>query len=424
MENILMRDKINAFFDRAIRVSLIVFAVGSPFSISFAQFGLVPAILFWLTQGILNKFKGVKGTPVDIPVMIFLAGQLITSIFCEYSKTAFAEYQGEWQILMLYVIMNKVDREFGKKLIKILFVVCVLVSLFGFYQHFTGWGLKIHNFRVEAIRLKTSTYIFYDIVGGFGLHLTFGGYYMMIALLGWVYLIREKKNRLFFIIGTVIITLAVVGSYARTAWFGILAGALFLIFILVKEKKKLLSCLLILLLVVGSMMFLKPVRNRALSIKNLTHDRRYQIWRVALLMIKDHPFLGVGNGNFMRYYPGYAMKETPGSLFPPDKPMGHPHNDLLIVYLTAGLTGFIGYLLMWFTLFQQGLKYMRTSPDQKYLMAGLLAGLAAFFVAGLGQCYFTASTNSMLLWFFISMVSLLLMEKDKQDFPVNPFRRK
>ncbi len=410
-----LKNKADIFLDQAIKVGLIIFVIGSPFSISLAQIGLVPAILFWLIQIILNKFNGIKGSFIDLPIIIFLIGQLITSIFCKYSGNAFASYQGEWQILLVYLIVSKVDVNFLKKLLKIMFFVCVLISIYGIYQHFSGWDI------IRQRALKTSTYHFnvYDITGGFGLHLTFGGYYMMIVLLGAAYFLRMIKNRWFYISGTILIILATIGSYARSAWIGLLAGALILFVLTIKNKKKLILTVLCLFIFLFGLAWAVPgVKYRISTLKDLKNTRRPQIWRVALLMIKDHPFIGVGNGNFKKYYEKYRIKKKLRPDAPEDKVIGHPHNDLLSIYLTAGLLGFIGYLLMWFRIIKNGIKYIRENREEKYLMAGLVSGVIAFFIAGLGQNYFTDSENSMLLWFFIGSILSLYNKNTEKSFPL------
>jgi len=235
MTALVIKNNINILLDKAIKGCLIIFVIGSPFSISLAQIGLVSGLIFWFIQLIINRFKGIKGTFLDLPIILLLLGQFITSLFCKYSKNAFANYQGEWQILIVYLMISKIDIKFLKKLLVIMFVVCVLISFYGFYQHFSGWDIWRQR------PLDTSTYHWgvYDIVGGFGLHLTFGGYYMMIALLGLAYFIRIKKYKWLFWAGTIIILLATIGSYARSAWAGLAAGFLFLNFLTVKSKKKL-----------------------------------------------------------------------------------------------------------------------------------------------------------------------------------------
>lgn len=390
-----MSKRVNKILTQVIKTCLIIFVIGSPFSISLAQIGLVSAIFFWLISLAINRLKNFRRTIIDIPIIIYLIGQLITSIFCEYSKNAFANYQGEWQILMVYMI-GSIDRDFYKKLLNILFIMCIIISIYGFYQHFTGWDLWRQKY------ISTRVGGFAAITGGFGLHLTFGGYFMMIALLALSYFVKYKKYRFFYIIGTMFIVLATIGSYAKTAWVGFVCGVIFMAFFIYRKnlKRLVLFLILIIAIIFLSIWFIEPLKNRVF-VQTYSWKHRLAIWKSSLFIIREHPILGIGNGNFKRYSEKY-MKD---SGFPAE---GHPHNDYLNIYLTAGLIGFIGYMLMWIIILRKGIKYVLEEREDKPLMIGLLSALVAFMIAGLGQNYFTDSENSMLMWFFIAGVNLLL----------------
>jgi O-antigen ligase/tetratricopeptide (TPR) repeat protein len=82
----------------------------------------------------------------------------------------------------------------------------------------------------------------------------------------------------------------------------------------------------------------------------LTHDRlpggnsmlvRWQYWLAAAKMYADHPFTGVGPGNFAHFYTHYkpaAALET----------VADPHNFLLSVLTQYGPLGLIGFLAIFF----------------------------------------------------------------------------
>ena len=63
-------------------------------------------------------------------------------------------------------------------------------------------------------------------------------------------------------------------------------------------------------------------------------------WRAALGMFGDHPWLGVGIGNFVAAYPAYALPHW-------RDPLGHAHNIYLHVLAETGLLGLAAYLIFW-----------------------------------------------------------------------------
>ncbi|MBU1076015.1 MAG: O-antigen ligase family protein [Spirochaetes bacterium] len=387
--------------DKVIRFFLIIFVVGSPFSISLAQIGLVPAIIIWLFKVIFLKKLRFYGTFLDTAILLYILGTLLTSFFCEHSSKAFSSIQEIWHILMLYVLIDVSDEKFIKKLIKILFLFTVLTSIYGVWQHFSGWDL----IRKRSLTPNAPGASFYNITGGFGLHLTYGGYVMMIALVGLsLILAHRRSDRKYFwysIAGTFLITFTVYGSYARSAWAGFIVGLLLWGFL---KSKKWFAVIMIFLIFFGSVAFftVPTFKYKIKTFTQIQESRRWQIWSVALKMIKDHPVIGVGHGNFNTYYVNYMDKKNWR------EPSGHPHNDFLSIYLSTGLIGFISYLLLWFLIIKKGIASIRKTEDEgSNYITGLLSGIVAFMVAGLSQNYFTDSENSMLLWFFISALAVL-----------------
>jgi putative inorganic carbon (HCO3(-)) transporter len=63
-------------------------------------------------------------------------------------------------------------------------------------------------------------------------------------------------------------------------------------------------------------------------------------WQAAANMWRDHPWLGVGFGNYAVVYPAYAVGRWLDSL-------GHAHNYLLNLGAETGLIGIIVYLIFW-----------------------------------------------------------------------------
>jgi len=63
-------------------------------------------------------------------------------------------------------------------------------------------------------------------------------------------------------------------------------------------------------------------------------------WRAAWAMFSDHPWLGVGIGNYAVAYPAYSLPHW-------RDPLGHAHNIYLHFLAETGLPGLATYLLFW-----------------------------------------------------------------------------
>ncbi len=66
---------------------------------------------------------------------------------------------------------------------------------------------------------------------------------------------------------------------------------------------------------------------------------RFELWRGAIIMIKQEPLTGIGLNN---YNPGLRQLVSQGILDPQIAHHGHAHNELLMWWATGGILGLIG----------------------------------------------------------------------------------
>lgn len=388
---------------KGVEIGLIIFAVGSPFSISLAQIGFISALIFWIIKLIFIKDEKLKGTYIDMFLLLFFIGCILSSILSIDPVKSLNGNKKLWLISMIYLLFNNADLNFIKKLLKILLISSVLMGIYGIFQSLTGIDLWRNNVG------KYGPFL-YGAVGGFGLHLTYGGYQMMTALILLSILMFgmedfKKKTKILIVISTIVVSLSVIASFARTAWIGFIAGFLILGIYGFFTKSKKIIFIIAGTFIVMIILFLSfdAIRIRFLRIiSDLNQSARIELWGGALEMIKDHPIFGVGRKMFKRYF----LKYRPDYI----GAYGNPHNDFLTIYLRAGIIGFIGYILVFFMYFKKMIRLaFYVYKSNKFIFSvilGCIISVIAFLIAGLGQNYFTDSENAMLLWFVfgISMV--------------------
>ncbi len=119
------------------------------------------------------------------------------------------------------------------------------------------------------------------------------------------------------------------------------------------------------------------VRGVHVTDENFAVVERLAHWQAALGMLNDHPLLGVGIGNYVPVYPGYAL---PGW----EDPLGHAHNYYLHIAAETGLLGLGAYLLVILACFWLGWRVLReVSGHWQGVALGILGVLAAFSVHSL-----------------------------------------
>ena len=82
------------------------------------------------------------------------------------------------------------------------------------------------------------------------------------------------------------------------------------------------------------------VRGAEITDANFAVLERVAHWQAAWQMWTDHPWLGVGIGNYEPVYSRYALPQWP-------LPLGHAHNYYLNIAAESGVVGLGAYLLLW-----------------------------------------------------------------------------
>ena len=100
------------------------------------------------------------------------------------------------------------------------------------------------------------------------------------------------------------------------------------------------------------------VRGIYLTAQNFSNLERLAHWQVAFDMMRDHPWLGVGFGNYDAYYEQYRLLYWVNGL-------GHAHNYYLNIFAETGVLGFLAYLFMWVGIFGVTLARIREASNVK-----------------------------------------------------------
>jgi O-antigen ligase len=91
-------------------------------------------------------------------------------------------------------------------------------------------------------------------------------------------------------------------------------------------------------------------------------------WMAAADMFTDHPWLGVGIGNYPVAYPQYAIGRW-------RDPLGHAHNYYLNIAAEAGLLGLSTFLVLFAACFWFGLRATRRASGPTWWRAVALGSL-------------------------------------------------
>jgi O-Antigen ligase/Beta-galactosidase len=112
---------------------------------------------------------------------------------------------------------------------------------------------------------------------------------------------------------------------------------------------------------------------------------RVNVWRSAVLMVREHPILGVGLDNFLYQYRGRYM--FPAAWAEPN--LSHPHNIVLDYATRLGLLGLAAGIWLQIAFWREALPLRKLrDPLNRALAIGLMASMADFLAHGLVDASF------------------------------------
>lgn len=271
-------------------------------------------------------------------------------------------------VLSYFIVINVVTTKKQLKMILyILTIVATLTAIYGIYQYLFGdvysqaW---LDSEMFEDIKMRVYSTLENPNVYGEYLLLVIP---MMVGLLwtekGW-------KKKIFLFACTCISGLALVLTFSRGCWLGILF-ALAILAVIIDRRFIWLGVLLLI-----SFPFILPdtIINRFTSIGNMQDSStsyRVYIWMGTLAMLKDYWLSGVGMGitSFNTIYPLYSYHNISAP---------HSHNLYLQVIVEYGIVGFVTMIGVMYNYFKEIVISLKAKKN--IVLSGLMAGMLGFLL--------------------------------------------
>ncbi len=262
----------------------------------------------------------------------------------------------------------------------------------------------------------------------------FGDFSMLMAFLaiGMLRLAPSNIYKWIIVAAFCMGVLASILSGTRTAW----AAAPVMLSVLIwqhwrvfSSRRKLAIVMVILLLPLT--LYSLPSTNMANRINEAMQDvdryennvtvatslgQRFEMWRVSWQLIKAHPWLGIGTGNF--------QKETgkmidAGELTEAVRPFGNPHNEFINTMVTRGIIGLATLLAIFIVplrIFAR--KWKWTNVREAALAGSGVVVVAGFVVFSLTASPFERALPASTYVFYIVIIAALLHRHGAADRPV------
>ncbi|MCX5687491.1 MAG: O-antigen ligase family protein [Candidatus Omnitrophica bacterium] len=197
-----------------------------------------------------------------------------------------------------------------------------------------------------------------------------------------------SSQELLGIIPIVAILIALVITKSLGAWLSLIFTFIILTITLYNKFSKkrwliFIACIFIFLVLI---FILSNRWERLINLKNPQNSitQRLNYWNTAIAIIKDHPFLGVGPGNFQKVFLKYKIGLSTDTRY--------AHNIFLHQWAETGILGFFGIFYLVFNLFRMA----RIKAVEKFIHLSIFV----FFLHNLiDNAYFIPETG--ILWWVL-----------------------
>jgi O-antigen ligase len=287
-------------------------------------------------------------------------------------------------VMIFFYIANYV--KFQEDLVYIIHVLllCLFIqSTVIFAQYATGIQFNLTGRissmeTMEYFHAGRSTAI-YRPVGTSGSANETGGH-IAILLLMVLSLFLYTKNRFKNSLAGVVLLMGMAAlslTLSRGSWAACAVGLVVFLIVALRHHwvsaKKVITMAVLIALILG--VFSAPIAARLTQDDRGASLSRVPLMKLALNMIQEHPFIGVGVNNFSIALPHYISSELRGEW------MHVVHNQYLLVFAETGVIGLFLYLLILVVIIHTCVRCIKyNDPVISPLSTGILSGVIALSV--------------------------------------------
>ncbi|GAI12420.1 unnamed protein product, partial [marine sediment metagenome] len=209
----------------------------------------------------------------------------------------------------------------------------------------------------------------------------------------------DGRRKLWLGLALLLMILALIFSFSRGAWLGAIGAMISYGF---WEKKARLKVAIALFVATIVLLSLPSLRGRLASIANLSHGltrERIYIWKASWDMIKAHPLLGVGMGNFPFTYEKYMVEGAKIS-----NP-SFAHNIFLNIWVEGGLLALLSFVGIVIITFVKGFRLIRSlSGLSRAVAVASFSALLGILIHNQVDCILYSMHVGPIFWLLVGMI--------------------
>jgi O-antigen ligase/Flp pilus assembly protein TadD len=404
--------------------------------------GILILALSFMTQSMTKSFaRFLQQSSLIRILLLFFLVQGLTLVYSQSKELAIQELLKWFFLILLYVLIFRLIRTSNhlQSLRDTLLLAGGLTA---------GWVI-LQDYHIVGLDIlaRLPDWRGY-LVAGMGNSDYVAGFLASIVPLGVMsYLVETKASKsILYLLFLSVACAALIVTYSVGSNGGLLLGLIVMGIVYFRNgkihsnkflllKKKLSIALVLLLFVTAFYVIPNPWNGRGQSIfQQAFASKRWKeggstrvvIWLNTWEVIKSHPILGVGTGNFTyRYLDGVSPKvlANPEYRFYAGEYTNSAHNELLQTWLESGIVGALLLVLLIVQYFRLAKRALKESdhPQDIGLILGSIGGMVALIGYGLMSYPLHLPSAAISFVFILSIPSVVSGIRQQQATPDTPW---
>jgi O-antigen ligase len=377
---------------------LAAFVVGLGSSSTLARAALWLLTLRWLWRLRDGEVRRGQRWPLWEPVLAFVGATILSALASNHAAASLVAARTLLVLGALYVTVDALeDAHEGDGFVSWLALAAGAAALVGLVQysacppHEPAAGLRRWFFH-RCHRARA----FYSI------YMTLAGV-LTIALLVTLPRVLPGGFRAWSAAVWLLTLAGLAVTYTRGAWLGLAAGATTLLPMVSRRGRFGLLAGLVLLPLIFALgpRDLSHRFRSAFDFDEAGIKERVYMWRSGVAMWRERPLLGWGPGGVKREYSRFARPEA----F--KRRTGHVHNTPLQILVERGAVGLVAWLAIWIAFYWRSIRLFRgleaSRACERALVAGSIAAVTGYLVAGLSEHNFGSSVVVMMAFAVVGL---------------------
>lgn len=385
---------------------LILFGFSLPLSVAVNNFFALLLVVVWIyKKHYYTTWKLLKESNVLKAVVALFLLHIVGLLWTENLSWGLHMLKKEWVLLLMPIFMSMTEKKYIKDYITSFLLAMSISELVSYLI----W------FEIIPPILKASVYdptpfihhTSYNPLLAFALYLT--GYYVLFGNT----LTKVQKLIFGFFFITMSINMFITGGRAGQVGYIVIVSVLLFQYF----HQYFIRALLVSIVFIGSIFTVaytySDIFHHRINLieseithfyenRNTSVGMRINFAMNALEIIKEHPLIGVGTGDYVVEYTKVNNKNSPNI-----EVRAHPHNMYLLEMVLFGILGLFGLLSVFY--FQ--IQYALYTKDKLQKKIGLALPLL-FMVISLSDSYLLGHFTSMLFVYFSSFIYRPFNEKN------------